>query len=374
MSTEDSNVMVIDTPHGHADNHHDPNLAHHFDTPEQQAQTGKLGMWIFLATEILMFGGLFCAYSVYRHNHPEVFEYAHQYLNKNLGALNTLILITSSLTMAWGVRAAQLGQKRLLVGLLGLTIIGGAGFMVIKSIEYSTKWNEHIFIGHGNDFYADAAATKNKASVEDLEGEVLGANPEAKPAQPVLTTVTPEPADPNAGGADQAKIVPPNVTPAGLVTAERPKPSSAEGPLTFEQLDPIAQHRVYTFFAIYFCMTGLHGVHVLVGMALIYWITVRAAGRRARAWVVPSGLVCLGALLLAIGFVIHNRPTMIVASLIVLAGLLWIAPRMGAARRLPEEEGEFGPAYFTPVDLVGLYWHLVDLIWIFLFPLLYLIH
>lgn len=379
MSTVDSNVAVAEAHHGEVDhNHHDPNLAHHFDTPEQQAQTGKLGMWVFLGTEILMFGGLFCAYSVYRHNHPEVFEYAHQYLNKTLGAVNTLVLITSSLTMAWGVRAAQLGKTKLLVGLLALTIIGGAGFMVIKTIEYTSKWNENIFFGakdtnHPNLFADDAAETKNKAKVEGLEEEVLHAKEDSKAAQPVLTKVTPEPPDPNAGGADQAKIVPPNVTPAGMVAVEHPT-RSEEGPLTYAQLDPIQRHRVYTFFAIYFCMTGLHGIHVLVGMGLIFWIMVRATSARGRAWALPSGLVLLGALLLAIAFVIHNRPTMVVAGLIVLAGLFWIPPRMRSARKVPDHDGEFGPAYFTPVDLVGLYWHLVDLIWIFLFPLLYLIH
>src|SRR5664279_2075427 len=76
-------------------------LAHHFETPVQQFDAGKLGVWLFLTTEILLFSGLFCAYSVYRANHPEVFAYAHLYLDKNLGALNTIVLIFSSLTMAW---------------------------------------------------------------------------------------------------------------------------------------------------------------------------------------------------------------------------------------------------------------------------------
>src|SRR6266567_2066765 len=124
--------------HGHGDGHN-PHPPHHSDTPEQQIASGKLGMWVFLATEILMFGGLFCAYAVYRHNHPEVFEYAHQWLNKSLGAINTLVLITSSLTMAWGVRLAQLGKQRGLIICLILTIVGGYGFMGIKSIEYQTK-------------------------------------------------------------------------------------------------------------------------------------------------------------------------------------------------------------------------------------------
>jgi cytochrome c oxidase subunit 3 len=378
MSTVDSNVVVVDSDHGDADhNHHDPNLAHHFDTPEQQAQTGKLGMWVFLGTEILMFGGLFCAYSVYRHNHPEVFEYAHQYLNKTLGAVNTLVLITSSLTMAWGVRAAQLGKTKLLLGLLALTIIGGAGFMVIKTVEYHSKWVEDIFFGakdtdHPNLFADGAAETKNKAKLEGLEEEVLKVKESSKPANPVLTSVTPEPTDPNFGGPDQAKIVPPNITPAGLVAAEHP--TSAEGPLTYEKLAPLQRQRVYTFFAIYFCMTGLHGIHVLVGMGLIFWIMFRAGTVRQRAWALPFGVVVLGWLLLAIGFIIEHKPTMVVAGVILLAGLFWIPPRMRSARKVPDHDGEFGPAYFTPVDLVGLYWHLVDLIWIFLFPLLYLIH
>jgi cytochrome c oxidase subunit 3 len=313
MSTVDTNVAVAGESHGEPEHdHHDPNLAHHFDTPEQQAQTGKLGMWVFLATEILMFGGLFCAYSVYRHNHPEVFEYAHRYLDKVLGGINTLVLITSSLTMAWGVRAAQLGQKKLLISMLVVTILGGAGFMGIKTIEYSRKWREHIFVGDNNLYRGDAAETKNKAKIQELEEEAFHIHEGEKPAAEPVTKVTPEPRDPNAGTADEAKIVPPNVTPAGLAPSQ--ERSTGEAPLQYSELSPIERQRVYTFFAIYFCMTGLHGIHVLVGMGLITWIAIRASN------------------------------------------------------------DEFGPTYFTPVDLVGLYWHLVDLIWIFLFPLLYLIH
>src|SRR3954466_11278779 len=102
MSTVPTNIPATEVVRGHHahDGHaHDPHLAHHFDTPEQQFASAKLGMWIFLGTEILMFGGLFCAYAVYRHNHPAVFEVAHKYLDKWLGAVNTMVLITSSLTM-----------------------------------------------------------------------------------------------------------------------------------------------------------------------------------------------------------------------------------------------------------------------------------
>ena len=93
---------MSENAHGH------PRLQHHFQDMRTQQHAVRLGMWLFLATEILLFGGLFCAYSVYRHNHPDVFEFAHQYLDKSLGAINTIVLITSSLTMAWGVRLAQL--------------------------------------------------------------------------------------------------------------------------------------------------------------------------------------------------------------------------------------------------------------------------
>ena len=307
MSTTDSHVAVAEGD-GHHSHHHDPHLAHHFETPSQQYTSGKLGMWMFLGTEVLMFGGLFCAYAVYRHNHPEVFEYAHQYLDKNLGALNTIILITSSLTMAWGVRAAQMGKKSLLVGLLALTILGGAGFMVVKTIEYKSKWKEAIFVGPKNNFYGDAADGPRKEAVVELEKEVLKVD--EKVNAPVATTkVEPDAIDPNAGTPDAATIKPPNITPAGL--SEK---GTGNEKLTYSELNKHDRHRVYTFFAVYFMMTGLHGIHVLVGMGLITWILVRAM------------------------------------------------------------RGEFGPTYFTPVDLVGLYWHLVDLIWIFLFPLLYLIH
>ena len=95
------------TQHGEHEHGHNPYLAHHFDTEEQQFDSGKLGMWLFLATEILLFSGLFCAYSVYRASHPEIFIYAHQYLDKFWGGLNTVILIFSSFTMAWAVRCAQ---------------------------------------------------------------------------------------------------------------------------------------------------------------------------------------------------------------------------------------------------------------------------
>ncbi|MBL8821567.1 MAG: cytochrome c oxidase subunit 3 family protein [Planctomycetia bacterium] len=232
--------------HGHA---HSKHLAHHFDSLQQQFEAGKLGMWAFIAQEILFFSGLFCAYAVYRYNHPEVFVYAHHFLDTNLGAINTCVLLFSSLTMAWGVRCAQLGQRKGLILCLWLTILCGFGFMGIKYIEYTHKWHEGLLWG-----------TRYHPSEEALEHAF-------------------------SHGQEGSKFSPP------------PEPAN-----------------VRTFFAIYFCLTGLHGIHVLVGIGLLAWLLIRAY------------------------------------------------------------RGDFSPENFTAVDFIGLYWHIVDLIWIFLFPLLYLIH
>ena len=257
---------------------HDPHLAHHFDTPEQQFESGKLGMWIFLATEILLFGGLFCAYAVYRANHPEVFVWAHRYLDVTLGGINTVILICSSFTMAWAVRAAQMGRQKALVTLLSLTILCAFGFLGIKAVEYEHKWKEGL-----------------------LWGKRFSA--ELRHAAPATPAPLPTPLD---KGEERSLIAPAAAGPAGLAatgTTGHGHDAPAEAP-----------RNVQLFFSVYFAMTGLHGLHVVVGMAVLGWILRRSI------------------------------------------------------------RGEFGPDYFVPVDLVGLYWHLVDLIWIYLFPLLYLIH
>ncbi|HPC82369.1 MAG TPA: cytochrome c oxidase subunit 3 family protein [Thermoanaerobaculaceae bacterium] len=238
----------------HAVEHaHDPHLQHHFATRKQQAEAGKLGMWLFLATEILLFSGLFCAYAVYRANHPEVFIYAHRFLDSTLGGINTLVLIFSSFTMAWAVRAAQIGAQKALQVLLALTLACGFGFLGIKYVEYHHKWKEGLLWGK-------RYAPQSQAHV----------------------------------------------------------PTGQEGAATHGRETahdvPVVPKNVHLFFGIYFAMTGLHGLHVVAGMVVLGWLLLRA------------------------------------------------------------RRGEFGSHYFTPVDLGGLYWHLVDLVWIFLFPLLYLIH
>lgn len=311
-------------PDAHDHAAHPPHLAHHFDTPQQQFESGKLGMWVFLATEILMFGGLFCAYSVYRASHPEVFLYAHHYLDKNLGALNTAILLISSFTMAWGVRAAQLGQKRLLPWLMALTFLGGTGFMIIKGIEYQTKFSHDLGPGVWNVF-APPSADDRSEHLDHLEesyglGEPgHGAHGAAEAshgdAGDAATHAAAEPAPiPAVHSVIAPAAVPPQGLDAALTATDRVPAIQHQGIFAYEELAPPEQARVHIFFQIYFLMTGLHGIHVLVGMGLITYIFIRSL------------------------------------------------------------RADFGPSYFTPVDIVGLYWHLVDLIWIFLFPLLYLIH
>jgi cytochrome c oxidase subunit 3 len=268
---------------------------HHFENADQQYQSAKLGMWVFLATEILFFGGLFVAYSVYRANHPEVFVFGHHFLDKNLGALNTVILICSSLTAAWAVRAAQLKQIRLLKLMIVLTILCAFGFLGVKGVEYHGKWKHgllwagsyHPHVEHEGPVAADHAGGAAESE----------AAPSAVVAQP---EPAPSPADP-----DRSAIAPAAEGPAGLAT-----PGEQVGD---ESAVEVAPANAQIYFSIYFLMTGLHGIHVLGGIGAFIWL-----------------LVC--------------------------------------ARR-----GDFDSGHFTRVDMVALYWHLVDLIWIYLFLLLYLI-
>lgn len=230
-----STTTVEDAPdsghgHGHDDHDHPVWMQHHFDTAAQQESASKLGMWLFLSTEVLMFSGLFLAYAIARYLYPDMMLQAHEELSIPLGATNTVVLITSSLTMALAVRAAQVGNQKQLKLQLILTILFACTFMVVKYFEYTAK------IEHGM-----------------LPGNALYTAGGTYPGGPQL------------------------------------------------------------FFGIYFMMTGLHGIHVLIGIGVLLWILLRA------------------------------------------------------------NKGHFGPEYYTPVENVGLYWHLVDLVWIFLFPLLYLV-
>ena len=287
---------------------HDPDVAHHFENAEQQYESANLGMWIFLATEILFFGGLFCAYSVYRANHPEIFLFAHTFLDKILGAVNTVVLICSSFTMAWAVRAAQLRQRRILQLMLALTFLGACGFLGIKYVEYSHKWHHGLlwarayaphFEEHAGGEGGEGGEPKLMAGHDAATGEA--AVPVAAAAAPAPTGNAPA----EAAGPERSKLAPAASGPAGLAPADDAGAAHALIP------EP-ANARI--FFSIYFLMTGLHGIHVLGGMGAMIWL-----------------------------FVLASR-------------------------------GAFDGGRFTRVHMVGLYWHLVDLIWIYLFLLLYLVH
>jgi cytochrome c oxidase subunit III len=212
-----------------AHGHHDPNLQHHFATKEQQFDTVKLGIWLFLATEILMFGGLFAGFAYMQSRFPEAFYEGHKHLQQSLGAVNTVVLLISSFTMVMAVHKAATNKRKQLVGFLNVTILCAFVFLFVKYIEYMHKFHDGLYPGR---FFS---------------------NPD----------------------------------------------------------DPTGHQ--FIFFSFYFMMTGLHGIHIAVGICILLWIRHRA------------------------------------------------------------KRGDFSSNYYTPVDVVGLYWHLVDIIWIYLFPLLYLI-
>jgi cytochrome c oxidase subunit 3 len=224
-----SNVDAIQ-PHDHEELPHHPKLQHHFDDMAQQVEASTLGMWVFLVTEIMFFGGLFTAYLVYRYINPEGFAEASHHLNVTWGAVNTIVLIVSSLTMALAVRSAQISAPpKTQVAWIGATMLLGATFLGVKAIEYYDKFTHHLV--PGPNFH--------------WEGK---------------------------------------------------HPAPAE-----------------MFYSLYFCMTGLHAIHMVIGLGIM---TV-------------------------IGFMAWRRT--------------------------------FDADYYTPVEVAGLYWHFVDIVWIFLFPLLYLI-
>ena len=224
---------------GHdAHGHHGPKwLAHHFDTPAQQFDAAKLGMWVFLAQELLFFSGLFVAYGVYRSWYPEMFKAASHQLDKIMGGTNTVVLLFSSFTAAMAVPSSQLGKQKETGRFLLVTIACAFGFLIIKFFEYRHKF--------------EAGLLPSRYYHPHLEHLAAGSPPLPQ----------------NTG----------------------------------------------SFFGIYFMMTGVHGIHVIVGIGVLIWIYLR------------------------------------------------------------NQRGDFSKEFFTPVDIAALYWHLVDLVWIYLFPLLYLI-
>jgi cytochrome c oxidase subunit 3 len=252
----------------HAEQAHPDFLQHQFDTPTQQFNASKLGMWVFIATEILMFGGLFCAYAVSRGLDPQVFDQAHHFLNKTMGATNTVVLLFSSLTAALAVRSAQVGKRNLTSIYLVVTILCACVFLVVKYFEYAHKIHLGLLPGHCFGHPGFSASVDNGQET----GTCLRVTDTASSVMPEWVKAVDE---------------------SGQVTVLSP--------------------RANMYFGLYFVMTGLHGLHVIIGMSILTWVLVKNI------------------------------------------------------------RGKFSPQYFTPVDLGALYWHLVDLVWIYLFPLLYLV-
>jgi cytochrome c oxidase subunit III len=238
--------------------HRTGELYGHFENLEQQKESAALGMWVFLVTEVLFFGGLFMTYTVNRHAYSAAFGAGSNTLDLTLGAGNTVVLILSSLTMAMSVWAAQVGKKKLVTSMLIATLVLGTVFLGVKVIEYKQKFDHHLIPGHSFDIRYVSRHPELAKSTEEAkkEGEEL----------------------------DKA----------------------------FEK-DPYLNSHAQLYFSLYFGMTGLHALHMIVGAGLLLWLIKESA------------------------------------------------------------RGRFTPAYNTPVEIVGLYWHFVDIVWIYLFPLLYLI-
>jgi cytochrome c oxidase subunit 3 len=219
---------------------------HHFETEEQQREAGSFGMWLFLLTEIMFFGGMFFAYLLYRNWYYEPFVVASNQLNVTEGAINTVILITSGFFMALAVWAAEVRKKNLLVIFLVFTTLFGLAFLGVKADEYHEKYEKH---------------------------HIPGAN------------------------FSVAQFI----NPAAYDLKQPP-------------LAPDAAQKTQIFFFLYFAMTGMHALHMIIGIGILAWLLVRA------------------------------------------------------------QRGEFSAGYVAPIENFGLYWHFVDIVWLFLFPLLYLIN
>jgi cytochrome c oxidase subunit III len=246
----------------------EPPVAHHFDDWRQQYDACILGMWLFLVTEVMFFGGLFTAYMVYRASAPETFAAASNHLSIWLGGTNTVVLLTSSFTMALAVHAAQHRNASKLLLFLSATIGLGLAFMGIKGFEYYEKYQDGLMPIGTLEFEADTLTAHGDAAHEQQQIGVPG------------------------GGDTLALPV-----------------ESAESPATSD----FDRGKAQIFYGLYFAMTGVHFVHMVIGITIL---------------------------------------------------LLFLRP----AARWRYSHGDF-----VPVELMGLYWHFVDIVWIFLFPLLYLI-
>lgn len=253
----------------------DPNLAHHFEDLGQQHEAATLGMWVFLATELMFFGGLFTGYTIYRSQYPAAFAAASNHLSVWIGGINTIVLLTSSLTMALAVHAAQTGARRTLVAMLLATAGLGSLFLAIKAYEYYVDYEEGL--------------------VPVLHFKAEEFQPSGSEARPL----------PVRGLAPEELREDGNVAqPAAAPRDRYAMPTEAAASFA---------RRVELFLMFYYIMTGIHAVHLIIGIALMLILAHKA------------------------------------------------------------QRGRYAPEFYYPIEVGGLYWHFVDVIWIFLLPLLYLI-
>lgn len=278
--------------------YHEPGLQHQFEDMGQQEESVSIGMWMFLAQEILFFGGLFTAYLVFRSRYPMAFAAGSNHLDAFWGGLNTIVLIVSSLTMALTVYYAQKGNRTLQVVLIILTMFFGSVFLGVKAIEYTDKYNHGLV----------PVAGLNKHIKEDKSASHAAG--QEKPCWEVDHNAPPV-EHPNPKGEFMW-------TDCSLVKYAQDKnfltESEKNGYFSGGQIDINKfRDKVRLFYFIYFVMTGLHALHMIVGLGLMTW-------------------------------------------------LLWTAFK-----------GYYNGDYYMPVEMSGLYWHFVDIVWIFLFPLLYLL-
>ena len=273
--------------------YHEPGLQHQFEDMKQQEESVSIGMWLFLAQEIMFFGGLFTAYLVFRSRFPMAFAAASNHLDAFWGGLNTLVLIVSSLTMALTVYFAQKGNRNMQVILIVLTMLFGLTFLGIKAVEYSDKYHHGLVPVAGWNQKTPAAEPGNEAHAAP-GAEEHHANPRGLFMVPESDLHLVHQAQAGNYLTDSEKV--------GYFNPSNGQPDLQK----FQDKEQI-------FFWLYFVMTGLHALHMIVGLGLMTWLLYKA----------------------------------------------WA--------------GTFTHEYFAPVEISGLYWHFVDIVWIFLFPLLYLL-
>lgn len=283
--------------------YHPPGLQHQFEDMGQQQESASIGMWMFLVQEIMFFGGLFTVYLVFRSRYPMAFAAGSNHLDALWGGLNTLVLIVSSLTMALAVRAAQMSNRNLQVILIVVTMVFGATFLGVKAIEYTDKYNHGLIPvdGLNKKIPATGGHTEHASFTLPFETKVSAAGDTGAAEHPNPKGIFQIPK------SDEELVV---MAQKGNFLTEAEK----IGYFSNGELDSGKfAGKVRIFFWIYFVMTGLHALHMIVGLGLMAWLAWKA----------------------------------------------WL--------------GTYTAEYYSPVEISGLYWHFVDIVWIFLFPLLYLL-